>query len=124
MTIPPYIVDHRYAQSEIRHALLEHLDLYDNNIRTVAEKSGLSVEHLTGVCLGRVGLTYRDMAKLVKALRCDATELFVTIHWVDCGQGYSLEEPAGCLDRENQKLLAGLQARGKVLTSVWPEKTP
>lgn len=117
MTTPPYIVDHRYAQSQVRHDLLEHLDLLGNNLEVVAVKSGLAVQRLVGVCFGRVGLTYWDMARLVRAMRGEATELFVTMHWIECGQSCSLEEPNG-IDKLSDELLATLQAGNKLPTSV------
>jgi hypothetical protein len=115
-----YLVDHRHAQSQLRYRLLCHLNFLETTLEEVSLKSGLSLQHLTGFLMGKVGLPYRDMARLVSAAFEEA-ELRVTMDWVECGQGFSKEEPYAD-DEGSEKLLVEAQRRGKVPTTVWPEK--
>lgn len=113
-----FMVDHRYANSQIRYHILQRLAYLDDTIENLAERTGFSVQHLRSVCLGKSGFSYADIAKLVKAL-INGSNLLVTMPWVDCGFNYSLEEPCQ-EDQESEKLLAQLQQEGKVPTTVWP----
>jgi hypothetical protein len=115
-----FTVDHRYAQSQVRLLFLQHLTSIAK-LEDVADRSGLAVQHLTAICLGRAGLPYRDMNRLIKALLGEQAELFVTMPWHDCGQSYSAEEPCP-EDAANQRLLIRGQISGKIPLQVWPEK--
>lgn len=114
-------VDHRYAQSQLRYRLLQQLVFLDVTLEEVSAKAGLSVQHLTAFCLGKGGMTYRDMARLAKGLMGEQVELLVAMNWVECGQSYSHEEPCPD-DAEIQKMLVKGQESGKIPLSVWPVK--
>jgi hypothetical protein len=118
MTEHSLIVDHRYANSQIRCRLLHCLANTTQTLEMIAEKSGLSMQHLTSICLGKSGVSYMDMAKLVKALLGEQTELRVTLYWTDCGFSYSESDPCPD-DQECTKLLETLQQDGVVPTKIW-----
>lgn len=112
------IVDHRIANSQMRYWLLRWLVTKIVTLEEISSKSGLSIRHLTSVCLGKSGVTYLDMAKLAKALFGEQTELLVTLPWVDCGFSISEENPCP-EDDECVKLLEQGQRDSTVPTKVW-----
>lgn len=119
MTTPTYyIVDHRYANSQIRYRLLQMLTQELVTLQGLETSSGLCKQHLISICLGKSGVSYMDMAKLSKGLFGDSTELMVIIPWVDCGFSYSGKE--WCQeDAECEKLLKIGQQAGSIPKKVW-----
>lgn len=115
---PQYLVDHRYANSQIRFRLLQIITTDTMTLDEVATKSGLTKEHLTSICLGKSGVTYLQMADLAKALFGEQTELRVIMPWVECGLSCS-EEDACAEDGECQRLLEIGHDNGTVPEKVW-----
>ncbi|MDD5511499.1 MAG: helix-turn-helix transcriptional regulator [Dehalococcoidales bacterium] len=113
-----FVVDHRYANQQVRYRLLQWLVTQTMTLEEISAKSNLSVQYLTGICLGKSGVTYSDMAKLAKALFGPNTELLVTMHWIDCGFSISEENPCP-EDQECVKLLEQGQRDGTVPDKVW-----
>ena len=113
------IVDHRYAHSQIRYRLLQQLCYNGGDLEWLSETTGLSGKQLAAVCLGRSGLTYGEMAALVKVML--QSELLVTFPWMECGQSIAEDEPCA-EDAKCEDMLKMCQEDGKVPRTVWQEK--
>lgn len=102
---PRYLVDHRYANSQIRYRLLQMVVTGTLTLEDIANKSGLTVHHLTRMCLRKsAGVSYMNMAKLAKALFGADTKLRVSLPWVECGFSWPEKEPCA-EDQECERLL-------------------
>lgn len=106
-----FIVDHRFAQSQVRYSLLISIALGYKSLQEIAERSGLSTQYLWSVCIGHGGVPYRELAQI--AMGMYGAELLVTVPWTECRQ--STPENNTCqADEECVELLERAYREGKL----------
>lgn len=87
-------VDHRYALSKLRIALLMELAYTPEvTLEGIATKSGIDVQTLLAICAGRGSLSYPDLAKVMVAILGDEVELRITVAAAECKELYPSGDP-------------------------------
>jgi hypothetical protein len=114
-----YIIDHRYAQSQIRYSILHHMLYGPGILDNLAQATGISVQLLTSACFGKSGLHYSEMAALIKEMM--GVDLLIAFPWEVCGKSLGDELPCA-EDAVCQDMLGMCQEDGKIPLSIWPEK--
>ncbi|MFA5135355.1 MAG: hypothetical protein WC505_06255 [Patescibacteria group bacterium] len=115
-----YVIDHRYAQTQLRIDLLEHIAYVGLTVAEVAAMSDMPEEQLAAFLAGVVRLPYADMARIASKL-FDST-LMIRAPWSLIKVGIS-----GNIDPTDPEALAALGEYDQRADDLWckyQEKQP